>query len=405
MKRICFILLLTVLWHTYDSFAAEGVVLSSRKSFYEQVDFSQNGKKNTIYIIRSDFNLRGLTINIPEGSVLSFEGGSVSNGILQGLSSSIDANLQEIFKNVELSGSWVISSLEVEWFGAKPNNSQFDSSPAINAAIISGKKINVPVHLNCGNYYIKKTINLSGTGMMGSGRDQSLIYYDSSAKVGVFMNGYSRFVRDIGIHERNRTRTGVCLKVGDFNDEKSSTRGYIEDIVVSGGDVGLSLEYQWCNKISGVITCYNNIGIYGGRTTPYIENAVVEDNYVCGIVSDCDGFRLYNAIIEGNSVGAYFNCKEVSLINCYFECNQLIKGVNTKLLREHGIKIDGGHLFIGLEKRVTRCLLLGNYIDIFHRYNDRVVIDNCQLCTCYGNNSMSKAEITKNCKKFIIDEK
>lgn len=405
MKKFCLFILLIVFSRSIDSYAAERVVLSSTKSFYDQVDVSKRGEKNAIYIIATVFDLKGLTVHVPENAVLSFEGGSISNGTLHGYASHIDAYPQQIFKDIVLSGTWTLKALEVEWFGAKPNRAKFDSSKAINDAIVSGKQINVPIHLNSGKYYTRNTIILSGVGLVGSGRDQSIICYDSSAKVGVFMKGYFRYIRDIGIHEKDTTRTGVCLKVGDINDKISSTRGYIEDVEVFGGDVGLSLEYQWCNKISGIMARFNNIGIYGGRTTPYIENAVIEDNFACGIVSDYDGFRLYNAIIEGNSVGAYFNCEEVSIINCYFECNQLMKGSNKKILRDHGIKVDGGHLFVGLEKTVTRCLLLGNFIDIYQRHNNRVVIDKCQLCTCYGNDSMNKAEITKNCKKYILDEK
>lgn len=37
-------------------------------------------KTNTIYIVQYDYDLNGATINIPEGSVLNFQGGSFNNG-------------------------------------------------------------------------------------------------------------------------------------------------------------------------------------------------------------------------------------------------------------------------------------------------------------------------------------
>jgi parallel beta-helix repeat protein len=45
---------------------------------------SMISKENTIYIIQYDYNLNGQTITIPNGCVLLFEGGSISNGNLVG---------------------------------------------------------------------------------------------------------------------------------------------------------------------------------------------------------------------------------------------------------------------------------------------------------------------------------
>lgn len=39
-------------------------------------------KENTIYIIQYDYNLNGQTITVPEGGVLQFEGGNITNGTL-----------------------------------------------------------------------------------------------------------------------------------------------------------------------------------------------------------------------------------------------------------------------------------------------------------------------------------
>ena len=53
------------------------VILRKNKSFAEQVT-----KENTIYEIRYNFDLNGATITIPQGCVLKFEGGKLSNGIV-----------------------------------------------------------------------------------------------------------------------------------------------------------------------------------------------------------------------------------------------------------------------------------------------------------------------------------
>ena len=61
------------------------IILRKNKSFAEQVI-----KANTIYEVRYDFDLNGAEITIPENCVLKFNGGSLSNGTING-------NLYNIF--------------------------------------------------------------------------------------------------------------------------------------------------------------------------------------------------------------------------------------------------------------------------------------------------------------------
>lgn len=63
---------------------------------------------NTVYEIRYDFDLNGQTINIPEGCVLQFEGGSISNGTLIGNDTILLGNINAISANLE--GDYLPSS-------------------------------------------------------------------------------------------------------------------------------------------------------------------------------------------------------------------------------------------------------------------------------------------------------
>ena len=49
-------------------------------------------KENTIYEIRYDFDLNGTEITIPEGCVLDFQGGSISNGTVTVINTKIIPN-------------------------------------------------------------------------------------------------------------------------------------------------------------------------------------------------------------------------------------------------------------------------------------------------------------------------
>lgn len=84
-------------------------------------------KANTRYIIQYDYDLNGTTINVPEGCVLDFQGGSISNGILNGNLTKISSYPTQIFNDITISGSWIINNAYSEWFGAKGDNSTDDT--------------------------------------------------------------------------------------------------------------------------------------------------------------------------------------------------------------------------------------------------------------------------------------
>ena len=67
------------------------VTLSSAKSAYQQLDSKKEGRANTTYVIQSDFDLEGKTINMPENCVLRFEGGVLRNGAVVGDNTNIEA--------------------------------------------------------------------------------------------------------------------------------------------------------------------------------------------------------------------------------------------------------------------------------------------------------------------------
>lgn len=88
-------------------------------------------KPNTIYVIRYDYCLAGETIEVPEGCVLEFDGGTVRNGKLIGNETLINANAVKIFDDtVSVDGKWNTSQIYPEWFGAIADN-KTDSCKAI----------------------------------------------------------------------------------------------------------------------------------------------------------------------------------------------------------------------------------------------------------------------------------
>lgn len=123
--------------------------------------------RNIIYIIQYDYDLNGQTIKVPSGSILKFEGGSLSNGVLEGNNTVIQAKPVKILNtDVTLSGTWIIDTAYVEWFGAV-TNIEDDCSAAFSKTLNLGAN---KVQLMSGHYglhtvdFNKDLILLGGNG-------------------------------------------------------------------------------------------------------------------------------------------------------------------------------------------------------------------------------------------------
>lgn len=71
---------------------------------------------NTIYEIRYDFDLNGAEIQIKEGCVLNFVGGSLSNGTIIGNNSVVNSEPIVIFRNTIIKGNWLTLNIYQSWF-------------------------------------------------------------------------------------------------------------------------------------------------------------------------------------------------------------------------------------------------------------------------------------------------
>ena len=73
-------------------------------------------KTNTRYIIQYDYDLQGAEITIPEGCVLDFQGGSLSNGNIVGSITKIKEYGNCIFDRIIVSGHWDVPRISTGMF-------------------------------------------------------------------------------------------------------------------------------------------------------------------------------------------------------------------------------------------------------------------------------------------------
>jgi len=73
-------------------------------------------KAHTRYIIQYDYDLNGETIMVPEGCTLDFQGGSLANGTITGVSTAILSNAGNIFHNIIIDGTFACANIYLSWF-------------------------------------------------------------------------------------------------------------------------------------------------------------------------------------------------------------------------------------------------------------------------------------------------
>ena len=107
-------------------------------------------KENTIYIIQYDYNLNGQTITIPSGCVLLFEGGSISNGNIEGINTIIDNSSNNIiFSSILIQGTWLCSFIDSNWF------KDYNEDTLRNIMSLSNPEVFTIVSIRKGSTYVK----------------------------------------------------------------------------------------------------------------------------------------------------------------------------------------------------------------------------------------------------------
>ena len=147
----------------YDEANASGKGYKILRKYWKEVDgvrkkvLTQDmiDDANTIYEIRYDFDLNGAEIQIKEGCVLNFAGGSLSNGRVIGNNSVIISEPIIIFNNIVIGGTWLIPNIYQSWFDFIPLVNVDNRNNFKNLIQLTNADITNNIFFNDGVYYTK----------------------------------------------------------------------------------------------------------------------------------------------------------------------------------------------------------------------------------------------------------
>lgn len=282
---------------------------------------------NTIYEIRYDFDLNGQEITIPEGCVLDFKGGSLSNGTIIGDNTNITADAIKIFNNINIKGTYNCKA-RVEWFSNEDFQKTLDSFKYI--ILLPNKE-----------YTINKTIVFPYNGII-EGEGNSVI--KTITNTPVFRLGYNSKLFNFDILVDSLS---TIIRIDNENLALTyANRNKQYSLVNSGifiNNIHIKVNYQYHTYNGNSI---NAIEIINNGTTPTY-------NGFWGInikdVSIAGGFKYAIYCDTGSAEGITTN--NMWITDCIFDrivCSRvwcfLYMGTNNKGIGK-GAKIGGGWLF------------------------------------------------------------
>ena len=157
---------------TYDSLNASGKGYKILRKNWQSINGERKNvltqeminEPNTVYEIRYDFDLNETEISVKDNCVLKFNGGSVSNGTINGDCFEINATFFKIFSNIKFKGNFAYNNrVYVDWWISTPLykfKNYIDQSSEIQECLDCGAE-NIVFSAER-YYYISKTLVIEG---------------------------------------------------------------------------------------------------------------------------------------------------------------------------------------------------------------------------------------------------
>lgn len=313
------------------------IILRKSKTFEEQLT-----QTNTVYEIRYEFDLNGDEVDMPEGCVLDFQGGSLNNGSVNGKNTIIKSQPVKIFNsNITLAGTWNAEEAYPEWFGAE-GDGVTDDSDAFNRMF---KDSLFPI------YSFKNTTYILGNTVYIGGRAERYIKRVIKGNSAIFKPGRNLDVMfNVGLDdlESNETYPGVI----DFNSFSVLNNGYSVETIF---------------KIVGTFSNLRNISIQGDTDRQFFNTAIwLQRDWFGSVIEQCVLHFCKKAIVLAG---------QVNLLHIY-KC--------AVLACDYGVYTDSSTSPVMVSHEaddlwIDNCDFEGNTHSIFH--NDKLCSIRCWKIT------------------------
>ena len=148
--HLSIILLLSTLFVSAESlYGAEVETVVVRKT---RTLISQINKPEIRYVIKHDFDLNGRELRLPDACTLVFKGGRITNGIVTGQNTIIEAAKKTIFIDVHIKGCFMNDKVYSQWFDLKEGD--HDNRPTFDAMMaMADNGSYCDVFIQKGNYF------------------------------------------------------------------------------------------------------------------------------------------------------------------------------------------------------------------------------------------------------------
>lgn len=201
---------------------AKKIVPSTNKPLREQLKTT-----GVDYVIRFSFDLNRDTLVIPEGCQLTFDGGTIKNGILQGDHSTIKASRQQLFSNITISGTWDNKIVYGDWLdfdtsGKNDNIHNFRSLMALCTGTVQTQ-----LYLSVGVYCVSQ-VNNSAPIIIPSN-----VYWHNSATIQLLPSDYTHYAI-VSIKQVNNVVIDGGVFIGDLKTHTGTKGEWGHGIKVEG---------------------------------------------------------------------------------------------------------------------------------------------------------------------------